>query len=342
MKARHLLLPILTLALLPSCARHAQAPAEATQQLPALQVRLATAQSVETFLPTELTGTVRPVQRALIAGKVMGSIEEMPVTLGQRVKTGELLVKISDGEISARVRQAQAQLNMASRDLKRERDLLTQNASTSDMVKGLEDRFSMMQALVREAEVMLANTLVRAPFDGVVARKLANAGDLAAPGVPLLEIEGTDVFQVEAGIPDSLTASLKTGQALTVLLPDSGTSFSGNLVEISSSADSQLRTVQVKISIPAETRVRSGQFARVQVPGAAMRALFVPLSTLSKLGQLERVFVEQEKRAVLRLIKTGATKGGSIEILSGVSEGERLIENPPGSLREGQALEVLP
>ena len=175
----------------------------------------------------EVTGTVRPVQRATIAAKVMGAIAELPVVLGQRVHAGDLLVKISAGEISARVVQAQSQLNQVERDLDRERKLLTKGASTPDMVKSLEDRLAMTQAMVREAEVMLGYTSVRAPFDGVVARKLASAGDLAAPGEPLLEIEGLGDFQVEAGIPDSLAPRLAPGAALAVEVPAAGVAFTG-------------------------------------------------------------------------------------------------------------------
>lgn len=342
MNSARLVLPILSFAFIAGCAKHPESTVDAAAGLPPAKVHLIVAHIEESPFLTEVSGTVKPVQRAMIAAKVMGTIDEMPVTLGQRVKAGDLLVKISAGEISAKVLQAQAQLNMATRDLDRERDLLTKNASTADMVKGLEDRFAMTQAMVREAEVMLAYTSVRAPFDGVVARKMANAGDLAAPGQPLLEVEGTDVFQIEAGVPDSLATRLAVGATLTIEVPGSSASFSGQLVELSSAADAFARTVQAKISIPPDASVRSGQFARVLVPGTPVRALFVPKSAVSTLGQMERVFVEQNKHAVLRLVKTGAVRGDRVEILSGVAEGEQIVQVPPANLREGQSLEVQP
>ena len=291
---------------------------------------------------TEVIGTVRPVQRAMIAAKVMGAFEDLPVALGHRVKAGDLLVKISAGEISAKVQQAQSQLNLARRDLARERDLLAKNASTSEMVKGLEDRFTTTEAMVSEAETMLGYATVRAPFDGVIARKLANAGDLSAPGQPLLEIEGTADFQIEAGVPDSLAARLAVGTPLAVEVPAAGLGFTGTLVELSSASDAFARNVPAKISVPAGTAVRSGQFARIQVPGAPARTMLAPAATVSTLGQMERVFVAVDNRAVLRLVKTGAMRGDRVEILSGVAEGDRLVLNPPVGLREGQGLEVQP
>jgi RND family efflux transporter MFP subunit len=333
---------LLAAALLAGCAKHSESSAEPAANLPPAKVRVGLVRIEEVPTLTEVTGTVRPVQHATIAAKVMGMITELPVALGQRVKAGDLLVKVSAGEVSARVLQAQSQLNQAKRDLDRERDLLAKNASTADMVRSLEDRFAMTQALVSEAEVMLGYATVLAPFDGVVARKLVNAGDLATPGLPLLEVEGTDTFQVEAGIPDSLATRLAVGTNLTVEVPTDGIALAGRLVELSSAADADARTVPAKISIPAGTAVRSGQYARVQVPGSPVRALLAPAAAVSTLGQMERVFIASNGRAVLRLVKTGAARGDRVEILSGLADGERLVLNPPAGLHEGQALEIQP
>jgi RND family efflux transporter MFP subunit len=343
MKSIHLLLPAATLALLAGCAKHPASESAAAAALPPAKVRLATVRA-ETVAPlTEVTGTVRPVQRAQLAAKVMGAIEEFPVALGQRVRAGDLLVKISAGEINARLAQAQSQLNAARRDLDRERDLLAKGASTADLVRGLEDRFAGAQAMVREAEVMLGYATIRAPFAGVVARKLAHAGDLAAPGLPLLELEGTADFQVEAAVPDSLAAKLAPGAAFAVEIPATGTAFTGALAELSSAADAQARSVLAKIAVPAAVTVRSGEFARVLVPGAPERALLAPAAAVSTFGQMERVFVAgADNRAVLRLVKTGAGRGDRVEILAGLDDGERLVVSPPAGLREGQPLEVTP
>lgn len=343
MKSSRLLIPLSALALLGGCAKHGTSSPAASAPLPAAKVRVATLRAENLATAIEVTGTVRPAQRAQLAAKVMGSIAELPVTLGQRVNSGDLLVKISAAEITARVAQAQSQLNAARRDLDRERDLLGKGASTADMVKGLEDRFAGAQAMVREAEVMLGYTTIRAPFDGVIARKFANTGDLASPGFPLMEIEGSSNFQIEAGLPDSLAAKLTIGASLTVELPATAVSFQGTLAELSSAADAGARTVAAKITVPAGTAVRSGQFARVQLPGAPARTLLTPAASVSTLGQMERVFVAGEgNRAVLRLVKTGAARGDRIEILAGLDDGERVVVGVPAGLREGQPLEILP
>jgi RND family efflux transporter MFP subunit len=343
MKPARLFPAALALALVAGCGRHATPESDSTSTLPAAKVRVVVVRAENLPSMTEVTGTVRPVQRAQLAAKLMGTIEEMPVTLGQRVRRGDLLVKIAAGEINARVTQAQSQLNAARRDLDRERELLAKDASTADLVRGLEDRFTAAEAMVREAETMLGYAAIRAPFDGVIARKLADAGDLASPGLPLLEIEGAAGFEVEAGVPDSLASALAVGQSLPIEIPAAGVTVSGRLAEISSAADAGARTVAVKIALDPHEAVRSGQFVRVRIPGAAVRALLAPVPAVARAGQMERVFVAATgDRAVLRLVKTGARHGERVEILSGLDDGERVIVDAPAGLREGQPLETQP
>jgi RND family efflux transporter MFP subunit len=339
MNPRHLLPPLLAAALLAGCSRH-ERPAAAT--LPPVQARVIAVQAATLPVYTELTGTVRPVERATLSAKIMGAVAEIPVALGQTVAAGDVLARLTAAEIPARVAQAQAGLNQAQRDLARERELLAKGASTADLVRSLEDRLAGALAQLHEAEAMRDYTTIRAPFAGVVARKLVTAGDLAAPGQPLLEIEGTGAFEIELGIPDSLAATLAPDAALAVTIPASGLTFRAPLRELSSAADALARTVTAKLSVPADAKVRSGQFARIQVPGTPAPALLAPASAVSRLGQMERVFALRDGHAEMRLVKTGATRDGQVEILSGLSAGDRIVATPPATLRDGQPVEVRP
>src|ERR1035438_1187905 len=94
---------------------------------------------------------------------------------------------------------------------------------------------------------MSSYATLRAPFDGVIARKFANVGDLASPGLPLVEIEGLHGFEEQAGVPDSLAGDLSVGKLLVVQTPTEGVAFSGKISEISSAADPRTHTVAVRI-----------------------------------------------------------------------------------------------
>ncbi|HMD62040.1 MAG TPA: efflux RND transporter periplasmic adaptor subunit [Opitutaceae bacterium] len=341
MKTARLVIALLTIVPWSGCSEQNPRSSDLVQS-PAVRICLAAVHKGAVSMPIAVTGIVRPFRHATIAAKVMGTIEEIPVSLGQAVSAGNVLARISADEIGARVAQSQAQFSQVRRDLTRERDLFAQNASTAEMVRDLEDRLAIAQAAVREAEAMESYTTVRAPFDGVVALKLANPGDLAAPGQPLLELEGNADFQIEVSVPDSIASGLAVGRTLAVDVPASALAFTGKITEISSAADAQTHTVAAKVSVPTGLAVRSGQFARVEFPGAPSPALFAPLAAVSVIGQMERVFVDVDGRAVLRLVRTGAARGDSVEVLSGLADGDSLVLNPPAGLREGQALDSTP
>ncbi len=343
MNSTRLFLFSTALALFAGCSRHAEKSSSSASTLPTVQVRAVTVRAENSPLVTEVTGTIRPLQRAQLAARVMGAIEEIPVTLGQRVRRGDILVKIAAGEISARLAQARSQLNSARRDLERERALLTKGASTTETVKNLDDRVVTTEAQVNEAEVLLGYAVVLAPFDGVVARKPANAGDLASPGVTLIELDGTTAFEVEAGVPEAAGASLAVGTPVAVEIPSAKLMFTGKVAEVSSAADALARTIAVKIAVPEGAAVRSGQFARIEIPGELRRTFRVPASAVTSFGQMERIFVIIENnRAALRLVKTGAVREGHVEILAGIAEGDRVIVTPPPGLRDGQPVEMQP
>jgi len=308
---------------------------------PALAVATAMVEARTLTRFVEVPGTVRPVDRAVLAPRVMGVIEALPVGLGSVVKRGDVLVRIAARDIAARVEQAEARVAQLAGDLRRESLLLTSGASTSETVRSLETQQRAAQAALDEARSLLGYTTILAPFDGTITRRPANEGDLASPGVPLLEIEGTGRLRVEAEVPESLSV-LTPGLKLQIKsgLHDICT---GTLAEISPAADSSSRTALAKIDLPADaTGVRSGQFVRAEIPAAAEHVVVAPLAAVTSLGQLERVFVAVEGRAHLRLVRTGAVRGDFVEILAGLNGGESVIVNPPPALRDGTPVATQP
>lgn len=285
----------------------------------------------------EVPGTVRPVDRATLAAKVMGTVDTVAVTLGQRVKRGEVILRLSAAEIDARVAQAEARLEQITRDYEREKGLLADGASTEASVRTLESEQRAAQAAMEEARTMLSYTQITAPFDGVISARPVNEGDLATPGVRLAEIEGTGRLRVETEVPESL-GTIAPGTPVRIRV--AGRDFSGTLAEISAAADAQSRTVFAKIDLPADAPVRSGQFARASFPAGESEVLVVPARAIATFGQMERVFVVENGRAALRLVRTGASHGALIEVLSGLEAGERVVSEIPPELRDGQAVEV--
>ncbi len=340
MKPRLALLLILPLAL-GACGRPSRS--ESAAALPAARVSVASVQreSPPALLP--VPGTVRAVRRAALAAKVAGTVEPPALALGQAVRAGDALLKITAADQLARVAQGRALLAQVERELARERTLAASGAGTPDTVRSLEDRRAQAQAALGEAEAVLDYAVVRAPFDGLIARKFVEPGDFAGIGAPLLQLDGRDALEIELAVPGSLAGALAVAAKLAVEIPEAGLHFEAAVAELSSAADPATRTVMATLSVPAGTDARPGQFARVLVPAAPAPVLLVPAGAVSPFGQMERVFVAAEgPRAVLRLVKTGARRGDRVEIAAGLAAGERVVVAPPAALRDGQPLEISP
>lgn len=329
-----LLLPLLLLA---ACGRHA--PPTVAPALPAVTVQTQAAVLESHAATEEVVGTVRSKQRAMVEAKVSGRVLEYTASPGTRVQRGDLLARLDVQEIQARVDQARAVLDQARRDFDRQKQLITSNATTRQEYEAAEARVKVATAGLTEAETMLGYASVTAPFDGVVTRKLADVGDLAMPGKPLLEIESPTALRFEADLPEAILDRVQLGAKLPVRL---ARIVEGTVSEISPVADPVSRTFLVKLDLPPIDGLRTGQFGRVSVPVAETRLLLVPRRAVVKRGQMELVFVARDGQAALRLVKTGKTLNDRVEILSGLEAGEAVVIRDTARLIDGQPVTSQP
>lgn len=325
--------------LLAGCGRHSKSTVS-DAALPAAVVRVQPIAAEPRVLTEELVGTVRAKTRATLEAKVAGRIAELPVVLGQSLKAGDLVARLDVGEIQAKLDQARAVWEQARRDRERFAALLRQQAVTQAEFDGVEARFRVAEAGVKEAETMLGYAEVRAPFDGVVTRKLADAGDLASPGRPLVELEDPTTLQFEADVPEALIASIQPGAKLRVQVSAVGAALEGVVTEIAPAADPNSRTFRVKLDLPRAPGLRAGLFGRLAVPLGESRAAVVPVGALVQRGQMDMVFVVADGRAHMRLVKTGKRFGQEIELISGVTPGETVVVEGAATLFDGQPVEV--
>ena len=334
---------LFALLLLPLLWASSLAAATGSPEMPA-PISVTVAKASEQTVPAlaEVVGTLQAAERAAIAAKVTGVITRMPVVLGSTVQAGDLLVTISAEEIVARLNQAEAQLAQAKRNLEREQNLFQKNAATAETVKSMQDLHAMAQAGNREAKAMLGYTTITAPFDGLVTQKMATSGDLAMPGMILLQIENNRKLQVRTAVPESLVLHLHTGDVLTVKVDAATVEIPGTIAEIAPVADPGSRTAAVILDLPLESNLRAGQFARVLLPGNHSKALLIPTTAIVPAGQMDRVFVVEGDHARLRLVRAGMRHNGLTEILSGLSPDETVVTSNNRLLVNGQRLRIEP
>jgi RND family efflux transporter MFP subunit len=327
-------------ALLTGCG-HDSTPSQ-SPGLPTASVRAQVVESKSRIATEEVVGTVRAKLRAVIEGKITGKIEQMLVVPGQQVKAGEMLAVIDAREVQARYDQAVAVRQQAEADLKRLTSLYEQKILSPAEFDSAQARARISVASMAEAETLLGYTKVSAPFNGVITRKHADVGDLATPGKPLLEMEDSSALRLEADVPEAVVGKLKLGDKLPVRISALENELEGIVSEIAPAADPNSRTFLVKLDLPNVPGLRAGQFGRVAMPVGETSALRVPISAVVRRGQMEIVFAVSDGKAQLRLVKTGKRIGDEVELVSGVSAGEKIVTDNAAGLIDGQPLNVQP
>ena len=230
--------------------------------------------------------------------------------------------------------EAQSKLRMAESELERAKaNVLTINSKK----KQINARAEQARADIANTTVFESYGKIASPVSGIVVKKLAEPGAMASPGLPLLSIEDNSQFRLEVAVEESRSNLVRVGNRVNVLIDALGQGeIFGTVAEILPSADAASRSFTAKIDLPANPLLKSGLYGLARFPVSQKEALTVPQSALVKRGQLTGVFiVGQDGIAQFRIITTGKTSEGSVEVLSGISEGDEIATSETQKLSDG-------
>ncbi|NBO66402.1 MAG: efflux RND transporter periplasmic adaptor subunit [Acidobacteria bacterium] len=204
----------------------------------------------------------------------------------------------------------------------------------------VEARIGQAQADVVAARALVGYAHITSPLEGVVVTKSADVGSLAAPGVPLLTIEGGGSFQLEIALEQSKIAGILPGTPVRVKLEPPVDTYnvelSGKVAEVVPAADPKSRTFTVRVDLPGNLTLRSGLFGRALFAGGQRDTLLIPAGAVVTRGQLTSVYVVDAAGIVsLRLITLGRPTNGQVEVLSGLETEEKIVASASLISREG-------
>ena len=190
------------------------------------------------------------------------------------------------------------------------------------------------------AQAALEYSRIVSPIDGIVTARHAEPGVLATPGIPLLTIEDDRTYELEVAIEESRAANIAVGQSARIEIDAiQGGTKDGRIREIVPASDPATRTYIVKLQftkpLPGGHGIRSGFFGRAFFPAGDREALVIPESALIRRGQLEGVYIVEDDVALLRLIKAGKRYGQTVEVLSGLTPGTRIVTAPTREVSDG-------
>ncbi|MEO8597838.1 MAG: efflux RND transporter periplasmic adaptor subunit [Candidatus Solibacter sp.] len=204
----------------------------------------------------------------------------------------------------------------------------------------IASRTGVAEQEVRAARIQREYARIDAPFAGVVTARNVEPGNLASPGVPLFTIEQEGSYRLEAAVDESKLSGVRVGQPVEVAFDAPERRVQSRVVEVVPTVDAASRSYVVKLELPATAPLRTGMFARAFFPLGKQTVQTVPAVAVMERGQLQSVFVVEDGTARTRMVTTGARFGDSVEVLSGLHAGERVIAPVPAGLQEGAKLEV--
>ena len=289
----------------------------------------------------EAVGTVTARTASTVSSKLMGVIQAVHVREGDLVKKGDLLVTIDQRQVTAHLAKAQARAEVAAKEYKRFQQLLeTQSASQQEFERA-EAQYRQAEAAVAAAMVSTKDAQVRAPYDGRVVAKMVNSGDLASPGTPFLSLEQEGLYCTDLVLPERHIQSVQVGITVKVVVPAmNNREFDGEVGRIVPMADARSRSFQVKVSMPEGPDYKSGMFARVSIPVGGTGMILIPKSAIVAQGQLNGLFVVDNTRmARFRLVRIGKKVGQQVEVVSGLTDGQRYVAIVPLNLKDGVKVE---
>jgi RND family efflux transporter MFP subunit len=329
-------------------------------------------ESRQQLVPLNLgsTGTVQARESAVVSAQVMGHIQQVLVREGDSVRAGQTLVILDDAAIRASVEQAQAGVMAAQSAQAAAQANAALAASTLARYKQLDAQKSVspqeLDEVSRRSEAAAANLeAVRAqtdaaraqetgartmqsyarlvaPFAGTVTARMADPGTMATPGVPLLKIDQAGTLQLDASVDESAISAIHRGMKVPVSIDSaSSASLTGIVTEIVPAADPSSHSFLVKIDLPSSTQLRAGMYGTAMFSNGTKQAILIPRSAVVARGSLSCAYVlDSQGIAQLRYLTLGATQGDIVEVLSGVSTGEKLVDAPSDRDIAGKRIET--
>jgi RND family efflux transporter MFP subunit len=309
-----------------------------------------------------LTGTLRPVNQTVVKTKVQGELRELTVREGTSVRRGQLLGRLDLTEYEVRVKEREAQLKSAesqvdqtlrtlenTRQLK-ERNFVSQSAldasrSAWEVAVGNRDAAAAQAALARKS---LADAVLIAPIDGVVAERFAQPGEKLPIDGRVLSIVDLSKMEIEAPVPAAEIGSVKIGQSVELRIEGVSARQVGRIVRIAPATQAGTRSVPIYIALDnRDPSVRAGLFAQgVLAIDQRDGVLAIPIGAVRDAGGRTFVYAIANDKLIERDIKLGLRDetggdGTRVEVVSGLNAGDRIVATNLGSLRAGSTVRVV-
>jgi RND family efflux transporter MFP subunit len=281
-----------------------------------------------------------------------GTLQRVYVKEGDNVKKGQLLATIDDGGLTNQVAQIRTQAALAKTTFERQKRLWDQKIGSEIQFLQAKANYEAIQSNVQQAESQLQKSSVRAPFSGIIDNVIKDQGTVVSPGPgsEIFRIVNLSDMYITVDVPETYIGSISNGSKATVFFPVLGDTVITKIRQSGNFINPSNRSFSVEIPVPnKEGTIKPNLTARVSINDYSnATALLIPQSVISENAEGEQyVYIaenptkENVRTAKKRIVTTGKTQGRFVEILSGLSDGEFIIQEGARSVKDNQEVEII-
>jgi membrane fusion protein (multidrug efflux system) len=317
---------------------------DASKEAPPIPVEVAATSRSDVFAVYSGTASLEAEEEALVIAKVGGEVVEIHVEEGDRVKAGQILAKLDGDRLRLEARQARANLAKLEQDFERNKDLHEQGLVSAGAYESLRYELAASKAAYNLASLELSYTDIKAPIDGVIAERFIKLGNTIDVNASTFQITDLEPLRAELHVPERELRKLGSTQTATIIvdaLP--GQEFIGTVARISPIVDPETGTFKTTIEIIDEQNLlKPGMFGRFNIVyDVHTQALLVPRVSIVDDSVETAVFIVEEGIAYRRVVDTGISRLGEIEVLSGLNGGEQVVVVGQTGLKDGAKVEIV-
>lgn len=286
--------------------------------------------------------TVSSTDEVDVATRISGTVLRVRVDVGSRVARGDTLVEVDATDVKARVESAEAAVRQARKYFQRIRNLEADGAATEQELDDARARLERAEAALREVRAQREYVVLRAPFPGTVTTRMADPGDLAVPGRPVLGLVRPESLEITAHLPGEVGKSVRQGDRFRVRDPETGTARDARVTRVSPARDRGSRRIRIELSFvedgngtAGEPGLVPGAFARLEREDPETRTLWIPRDAVVRRGQLTGIYAVVRDSLDLRWVRLGMHRGDAVEVLAGLESGDRVVRDPRPEFADG-------
>jgi membrane fusion protein (multidrug efflux system) len=323
--------------------KHYTAQAAADAAAPPATVAIAKATEIIWHKQIHVVGSTKAAQGVDISSQVSGVINQINFQSGQSVKAGDLLVTLESGNEQAALESSQAKLILAQNNYQRYMKLYNKKVISPSDLDNMRSQLNQAQANVHQAQALLAQKFIRAPFSGALGISQINLGQYISPGQVMVNLQMIAPLFVDCNVPEKFLKDMRVGAVIKfTTASEPGQIFAGEIIALSAAIDVNTRSLSVRAEVPnQDKKLLPGMFVNVELPlGRSDRAIAVPQTAVGYSPSGEFIFVVQQNKAHMRYVHVGEQYGNSVIILDGVKAGEQVVTAGQLNLYEGATVKI--